>query len=123
VGGLSDPAGDERAKLYLDLVLSRLRGAAKTALEELMQSGKYEYQSDFAKKYVAAGRAEGRAEGKAEGEIDSLARAVLAVLETRGVPVPPEVRERVLACRDLGALERWHARAVTVGSAAALLSD
>ena len=55
---------EEHARLYADLVLSRLGAAARAALEELMIRG-YEYQSDFAKKWVAAGRVEGRAEGVA----------------------------------------------------------
>ena len=100
---------DERAKLYADLVLNRLGIAAKAALEALMLSGKYEYQSDFAKKYVAQGKAEGKAEGEA--------KAVVAVLSTRGVAVPTEVRERILACQDLAQLDRWIVRAVSVTSA------
>jgi hypothetical protein len=45
----------------------------------------------------------------AEGE----ARAVLTVLEARGVAVPAEVRERILACTDLAQLDRWLHRAST----------
>ena len=44
---------DDRAKLYHDLILSALNESARRTLEELMTSGRYEYQSDFAKKYVA----------------------------------------------------------------------
>ena len=53
----------------------------------------YEYQSDFAKKYVAQGRAEGRVEGRVEGE----AQALLTVLQARGIAVPDTARERILA--------------------------
>jgi hypothetical protein len=110
---------EERAKLYIDLVLSRVRGAAKAALEELMQSGKYEYQSDFARKYIAMGKAEGRAEGVAQG----LATSVLNVLTARGLVVPDSVRARVLGCDDVATLERWVTRAVTVSSAEELIGE
>jgi hypothetical protein len=33
-----------------------------------MDPAKYEYQSEFAKRYIAQGKAEGQAQGKAEGQ-------------------------------------------------------
>jgi hypothetical protein len=118
---------EERAKLYADLVLSRLGEAAKAALEALMLSGKYEYQSDFAKKYIAQGRTEGKAEGKAEGEAKGEAKGkaegVLTVLEARGLSIPDEVRQRVAASSDLAELERWLRRAAVVGSAREIFDE
>src|SRR5271163_152248 len=73
---------DERARFYGDLVLNSLNEAARRALEAMMKG--YEYQSDFAKKYVAQGRDEGRVEGRAE----EAARALLTVLRARGLTVP-----------------------------------
>ncbi len=70
---------------------------------------KYEYRSDFARKYVAQGRAEGKAEGKAEGRADAL----LQLLAVRGVSLSDAQRADVLACRDVTTLERWFERAVT----------
>src|SRR5439155_15344131 len=58
--------GDDRAKFYGDLVLDSLNEAARRALEAMMKG--YEYQSDFAKKYVAEGEAMGEAMGLARGE-------------------------------------------------------
>src|SRR3954465_11311094 len=55
---------DDRVKLYYDLVYNSLNEAARRTLEAIMKG--YEYQSDFAKKYVAQGRAEGRTEGRAD---------------------------------------------------------
>jgi hypothetical protein len=52
----------------------------------------YEYQSDFAKKYVALGRDQGRAEGEAH--------ALLTVLCARGTTVPDGARERIIAEKD-----------------------
>jgi hypothetical protein len=97
---------DERARLYADLVLASVDGAARAILEALMVSGKYEYQSDFARRYVAQGEAAGRA------------HALLAVLAARGLEVPENVRARIVGCPDLARLDRWLARAVTALSAA-----
>jgi hypothetical protein len=99
----------ERQRFYYDVVLRSLNEATRRALEEeLMQTGKYEYQSDFAKIYLAKGRAEGPAEGRAE--------ALLVVLAARGMEVDPSRRERILGCTDATLLERWIARATTVSS-------
>ena len=42
---------------------------------------------------------------------------MLAVLEARGLAVPAEVRERVLASKDLDELDRWIRRAAIVSDA------
>jgi hypothetical protein len=104
---------DERAKLYTDLVLASVDVAARAILEAVMASG-YQYQSDFARRYVAQGQAEGKALGQAEGR----AHSVLAVLAARGMDVPDDVRARIVACTDLELLDAWLKRAVTAASAA-----
>jgi Uma2 family endonuclease len=58
-------------------------------------------------------RAEGRAEGHARGRAES----VIAVLEARGLEVPADLRARILACTDLGRLDRWLVRAMTAAAA------
>ena len=87
----------------------------------------YEYQSDFAKKYVAQGRAEGRVErrteGRAEGRAEEAARAVLMVLRARGVAVPDAHRERILAQKDPERLERWLVKAAVASSVAEVLDE
>lgn len=50
----------DRARLYFDLILHSLSEAARRELQS-MNPIQYEYQSDFAKHYVAVGRTEGRA--------------------------------------------------------------
>jgi hypothetical protein len=107
VGGVDD----ERARLYVDLVFSRLNDAAKSAFEALMQ-GNYEYQSDFARKYYGQGRQEGREEGRCE----EAREAVLEVLDARGFEVAPELRQRVQSCADLAQLKAWHRKASVAGS-------
>lgn len=72
-----------------------------------MQSGKYEYRSEFARRYFGAGRQEGRI-----GE----ARALLVALVARRLgEIPVGVRGRIDACAELDELERL---VVEVGAAA-----
>ncbi len=85
-----------------------------------MASEGYQYQSEFARKYVAKGRAEGEAKGRAEGEAkgraEGRASAVLTVLQARNIDVGPDAAERILACTDLTEFDEWARRAVTVQS-------
>jgi hypothetical protein len=106
---------EERARLYADLVFQHLGIAARAALEKLMLIPGYEYQSDFARKYIGIGKAEGRAEGKAE--------AVLTLLAARNVAVAPEQRERILACRELATLDAWLVAAASANAARDVLGD
>jgi hypothetical protein len=99
---------DNRVRLYYDLVYSSLNQAARRALEGMMG---YEYQTDFARKYVAQGRTE------------EAARALLTVLRARGIVVPDEVREQILAQQDPERLERWLEKAAVATSVAAVLDD
>ena len=103
---------DDRVRLYYDLVYNSLNEAARREME--MIKG-YEYQSDFAKKYVAEGRAEGRAE--------EAARNLLSVLRVRGIAVPDAVRERILSEKDPERLERWLDKAVVAASAAEIIDE
>jgi hypothetical protein len=56
----------------------------------------------------------GKAEGEARGEARGEAKAVLAVLEARGLVPTEQQRERVLACADLEQLNTWVRKAVTL---------
>jgi predicted transposase YdaD len=102
----------ERFAFYVDLAVSAFSGAARKALEAYMQRGSYEYQSEFARKYVAEGREVGRQEGRQEGELVAL----LEVLEARGLTVDDTARQQILACTDPAQLKRWLREAVTVRS-------
>jgi hypothetical protein len=100
---------DDRVKLYYDLVYNSLNKAARRSLEAIMKG--YEYQSDFAKKYVAQGRAE------------EAAHAVLTVLRGRGLAVTDAARERILSQKDLERLERWLEKAIVADSVEAALDE
>ncbi|HEY2294245.1 MAG TPA: hypothetical protein VGM86_26395 [Thermoanaerobaculia bacterium] len=104
---------DDRIKLYLDLIYNSLNEAARRELEAKMKG--YEYQSDFAKKYVAQGRAEGLTEATAS--------AVLTVLQGRGLTVSDAVRERILSQKDPERLKLWLERAIVAPSVAAVLDE
>ncbi|MFD8570085.1 hypothetical protein [Streptomyces sp. NPDC059639] len=60
-----------------------------------------------------------RAEGRAEGE----ARAILRVLDRRGVPVPEEARATITACTDPGILDTWLDRALTAATIDDVLAE
>ena len=100
---------EERARFYFDLLVNSVNEAARRALETMMKG--YEYQSDFAKKYVAQGRAE------------EAAKAVLTVLRVRGITVPDVTRERILAEKDPARLERWHERAILAATVAEVIDE
>jgi hypothetical protein len=100
---------DDRTRLYYDLVYHSLNDAARSALEAKMKG--YEYQSDFAKKYVAEGRTE------------EAARSLLTVFRVRGFAVPDSARERILAQKDPERLERWLEKAIVAASVAAVLDE
>jgi hypothetical protein len=102
--------GPTKANSYYEIIVAGLPEAARARWEVHMASTvSTKYRSQFLGGAWAEGLAEGRAEGRTEGE----GRAVLIVLETRGVAVPAEVREKILACPDLDQLAAWLRRAVT----------
>jgi hypothetical protein len=109
----------------MDLLLNSVTEATRRALEAMMKG--YEYQSDFAKRYFAQGRAEGeatgRAQGEAKGEAKGEARALLAALRARGIAVPDAARERILSELDTERLERWVERAVVAHSLDEVLDE
>lgn len=78
----------ERGWMYFDLVLKSLSRAAQTELQA-MDPAKYEYQSDFARRYIGLGRAEGQAEGRAA--------LLQRQLTLRFGPLPAEAAERLSA--------------------------
>jgi hypothetical protein len=99
----SDLESDKQA-LYLDLIEAALGEAAKKAFEMLPET--YQFQGPS----YLRGRTEGRTEGESRGE----AKAVLAVLEARGIAVTEQQRQLVLECTDLERLDGWIRKAVTL---------
>lgn len=83
--------------------------AARRAMQAMMKG--YEYQSDFAKKYVAQGRVEGAA------------CSLLAVLLARGIAVPDAMRERILAEKEPERLRRWLEKAAVAASVTTVIDE
>jgi hypothetical protein len=103
---------DERARFYYDLVYNSLNAAARRALEAMMKG--YEYQSDFAKKYVAQGRDQGHKEGE---------RALLLrLLRTRFGELPADAVARVEGA-EIAVLERWGERVLSAKTLAEALDE
>ncbi|WP_141579940.1 hypothetical protein [Actinomadura sp. WMMA1423] len=101
LGSLSGDIGP----LYHDYVMSRFSDAARKLMEDTVKLDNYEWQSEFAMTH--------RAEGRAEGEV----KALLLLLEARGLDVPEDVRARVEGCTDPEQIERWIQRAVSADTA------
>jgi hypothetical protein len=101
----------ERSTLYFDLTMASLSQAAREALQE-MDPTKYEYQSEFARRYFFRGKAEGEAEGKAE--------IVLRQLALRFGPLSDGEVSRVRAA-TVADLDRFAERLLTASSVADVL--
>ena len=82
----------DRSRLYFDLSLAHLSEAARRELQT-MDPAKYEYQSDFARRYVEQGQEEGRAQGLAEGR----AMLIATQLTARFGSLPEDTRARIAA--------------------------
>ena len=86
--GREDPAAAEGARDGDRRAIRDRAVAHRLTFRNLLQREGYES--------LDAVRDEGREEGREEGR----ARAVLAVLAARKVPVPDEIAARILACHD-----------------------
>ena len=114
VGGLEGPRG----VLYSDLILTACGDAARSALEAMMSEGTYEYQTEWAKEQIAR-MDQARAEGQGEGQV----RALLTVLEGRGLSVSHDERARIETCTDLAQLDRWLRKVGVVAITSELFAD
>ncbi|GAA4922625.1 hypothetical protein LX16_5023 [Stackebrandtia albiflava] len=92
------------ATQYSDLMLASLEGLAQAHWRELMASGTYTYQNEYARELIAAGEARGEA------------KLFLKLLAKRGLEVSPQRREQIESCTDAGQVEEWFDRALTARS-------
>ena len=63
------------------------------------------------------------AEARADEALNGLRTAVLRTLEARGLAVDEKAHERVMACEEPAALQRWLLRALSAGSTAEAMAD
>jgi hypothetical protein len=91
----------ERSDLYSDIVLAALGPVVRRHVEALMGLlANYEYQSETFRRIISQGEA----------------KAMLEVLDARGIPVSDEERMRIMACTDPDQMRVWVRRAVTAQS-------
>ena len=101
----------DRLQLYFDLIMTSLSEAARRELRT-MDLANYEYQSDFAKHYVAQGKALGEARGEAQGRIALLIRqltlrfgpltdAVQAQIAQASIAELDDIGERLLTVQTM----------------------
>ncbi|MCC7380538.1 MAG: hypothetical protein IT384_01810 [Deltaproteobacteria bacterium] len=113
----TDALDSERQRQYLDLLMEQWPEVGARAMEAIVESGKYEYRSEFARRYYGQGLEEGKAEGRAQGREQGLRSALLTVLSSRAIPLSSEARARIEGEADVDRLERWVARSVRVARA------
>lgn len=102
----------ERAKMYFDMIERSLTQAVRRELQSMSPVYR-EYQSDFARHYIAQGRAEGEAQGRAEGQkegqregqregrIECRTAIILRLLALRFGPLTESIQTRVReACSE-----------------------
>ena len=72
---------------------------------------------------MAKGVAKGKAEGMAEGKAEGMARMLERLLDTRGLTLTEELRERLSGCKDEALLQRWFDRAITASTPTEVFDD
>lgn len=93
---------EDRSRLYCDLILNSLNEVARQALLS-MNPANYEYQSDFARRYVAQGIEEGMERGIARGiergiergRLQGRADLVIRLLAVRFGTLSEEIKSRI----------------------------
>ncbi len=115
--GASAGLDPERSRLYFDLVAASLSDAARKALQA-MDPAKYEFRSEFAKRYIALGKAEGEAMGETRGKAEILQR----LLTRRFGPLPAAVRDR-LDTASPEQLDQWAERFVDAANLDAVFGE
>ncbi|MET0497176.1 MAG: DUF4351 domain-containing protein, partial [Steroidobacteraceae bacterium] len=107
----------DRLTLYYDLIMASLSEAARRELQT-MDRAKYQYQSDFAKRYVAEGKAEGEVNGQRAGKASLVAR----LLTLRFGSLTDEVQTRI-AQSSIAELDAIGERLLTAATAEEALSS
>jgi hypothetical protein len=96
----------DRFLLYFSLIRAALSEAGRKAFS--MHPQGVQLFDESLQQSFNRGRIEGRAAEKVADVLD--------VLDARGLAVSDAQRERIVNCKDLDVLMRWHRRAVTVAS-------
>jgi hypothetical protein len=100
---------DATGRLYCDVVFAYLARAARRKLENEMGLENYEYQSEFAKKFIE--------EGRRTGELGASRSLLRSVAAARGLALSAAQLEQIEACDDVALLQTWATRAATASAA------
>jgi hypothetical protein len=106
-----DSSPDDVGLRYWDTLLAVLGDAIRSTLEMDMKDWKP--RSEWGKRLLANARGEGLAEGLVEGR----AASIVELLEVRGIPLDPPLRQRITTCTDCRMLTQWLRRAATATAA------
>lgn len=115
---------DDRARLYVDLILQALSASARAHVEAFMIQD-WQPQSDFLRRLYAEAEARGVSEGERKGMIEGERKGkialLLAMLRRRFGPLSPELEQRVLHAPE-ASIQRWAEELPFADSAEALLA-
>ncbi|MEY4575990.1 MAG: hypothetical protein RL701_693 [Pseudomonadota bacterium] len=98
------PLDPDRSALYFDLIYASLSEAARQSLMT-MDPAKYEFQSEFAKRYLSQGRAEGEIAGEVRGRAETLVKLLTLKFGTLQDTVAQRIRSA-----SVPELEMWTER-------------
>jgi hypothetical protein len=115
VAGIRRLPREDQWLLYLLIIWNSLGEPARKAFEMLPEV--QPFLSESQRRFFTEVEAKGKAEGKAEGNAEGMAKAVLKILAKRGISLTEDQGQRILACVDLGTLDRWLDRALTATTA------
>jgi hypothetical protein len=113
----ASPEGLEQIRAVVHYLLRVVGTEARVPLRRVLDSlvsepGEEGQMKTIADELIEEGWQKGWHEGQAKG----LAEAVLRLLATRGLIVDETTRVRILACKDLGLLNRWFEQALNAKS-------
>ena len=115
---MASPGVTDADRLRMTAIILRLASdAARQILEAMMTTS--EYEKTFIERIHDEGIAEGEARGEARGE----AKALLRLLDARGLAPSQEQRHLVASSSDPAQLDLWFDRAITARTAAEVFAD
>ena len=82
-----------------------------------MEMKDWKPKSDWGKRWLAKIQDEGLAEGLTKGRVADRASSIVELLDVRGIPLDPPLRQRIVACTDYQVLTQWLYRAATATAA------
>lgn len=108
----------DQSSTFIELTAQGLSksGSALTLWRNYMATDLSFYTSPISEEIREEGREEGREQGRQEGKAQGCSKAILRLLERRGIEVSDEDRERIQSCTDLDILGHWFDRAITATS-------